>query len=400
MSDLAQVTTGRTVAAAALSATIMAVLPVFLVGGLAAFVRPDLGFDEAALGLLAGSFFGAAALVAMPAGGVAARVGEQAALRIGLSLVAAGLSLAAVAPSVLVLAVALMVSGVGNGFIQPSANQAIARGIATARQGMAFGIKQAGIPSATLLAGVALPVIGSTVGWRWAFAGSAVIALGVRWRMRGWVPGQLPRSSESPSLPRDAGRARRGVPTRAVLVLAVAGGCGSAASNSLGSFYVDWAVSAGWSVELAGAMLGVASAAGLAARLAVGWSADRLSLLPQHLIAAMLAIGAVAYLGLAQAGAFGWLAASSIIAYVAGWGWPGLIHLAVVRASPGAPAVATGGLQLGLYAGGVFGPIAFGWIARTAGYDRAWTAAAISALAGGGLLALPAGSRRQEAGCP
>ena len=300
--------------------------------------------------------------------------------------VAAGLLLAAVAPSVLVLTAALMVSGLGNGFIQPSANQAIARGIATARQGMAFGIKQAGVPSATLLAGIALPVVGSTVGWRWAFAGSSVLALGVRWQVATWVPSRVPMPRVVRSRRTLDSARRTAVPTRTVVVLAVAGGCGSAASNSLGSFYVDWAVSSGWSVKTAGVMLGVASAAGLGTRLAVGWSADRLPLRPQHLIAVMLAVGASAYLGLAHVEAFGWLVAASVLAYVAGWGWPGLIHLAVVRASPGAPAVATGGLQMGLYTGGVFGPIAFGWIVRSASYDAAWMAAAASALIGGLLL--------------
>lgn len=64
----------RTVAAAALS-TVLASLPVFLLGGLAVLVRRDLAFGELQLGLAVSTFFAVAAVAAVPAGRIAARLG-------------------------------------------------------------------------------------------------------------------------------------------------------------------------------------------------------------------------------------------------------------------------------------------------------------------------------------
>ena len=68
----------RTVAAGGLS-TVLASLPVFLLGGLAVLVREDLAFSEVQLGLAASTFFSIAALTAVAAGRVVARTGAWAA---------------------------------------------------------------------------------------------------------------------------------------------------------------------------------------------------------------------------------------------------------------------------------------------------------------------------------
>ena len=61
--------------------------------------------------------------------------------------------------------------------VQPDAGRARCP---PSRLGLSFGIKQAAIPIATLLAGVAVPTVALTVGWRWAYligAGLALLAL-------------------------------------------------------------------------------------------------------------------------------------------------------------------------------------------------------------------------------
>jgi hypothetical protein len=101
--------------------------------------------------------------------------------------------------------------------------------------GLAFGIKQAAIPLATLLAGAAVPVVALTVGWRWAYvmaAGLAVLVLlGVP---RGGAP-HVPTPKPPPG-------------ERATLALAVLGagsGLGAGAANALGIFLVAAAVDRG-----------------------------------------------------------------------------------------------------------------------------------------------------------
>src|SRR5205823_1137887 len=59
-------------------------------------------------------------------------------------------------------------------------NLTLARSVPAHRLGLSFGVKQAAIPLATLLAGAAVPAVALTVGWRWAYviaAGLAVLAL-------------------------------------------------------------------------------------------------------------------------------------------------------------------------------------------------------------------------------
>ncbi len=64
----------------------------------------------------------------------------------------------------------LAMAGIANGISQPAVNLLLARGIPRARQGLAFGVKQGAVPAASSLGGIAVPILGLTVGWQWAFA--------------------------------------------------------------------------------------------------------------------------------------------------------------------------------------------------------------------------------------
>jgi len=71
----------------------------------------------------------------------------------------------------------------------------------------------------------------------------------------------------------------------------------------------------------------------------------------------------------------------ALLAFGAGWGWPGLFNFAVVKTSPGAPAAATGITQTGASSGAAFGPLLFGFVVEAASYEAAWTVSAAVALA-------------------
>jgi len=70
-----------------------------------------------------------------------------------------------------------------------------------------------------------------------------------------------------------------------------------------------------------------------------------------------------------------------LLAFAAGWGWPGLFNFAVVRTNPGAPAAATGVTQTGASGGAAVGPILFGLVVEAAGYGTAWLSSGALALA-------------------
>ena len=366
----------RRAVAAAVAVATAGVLPVFLTGAVAVQVQADLGFGDAALGLAVGAFFAAGAATSALNGRVAERLGAGRSMRLAAlasAVVLAGI--AALAVSWAVLVGLLVAGGLANSLAQPATNLHLARTVRAGRQGLAFGVKQSAIPAATLLGGLAVPAVALTVGWRWAYALGAVGAAGAALAIGGQVA--------APGQGRPARRARRPVgdaPLRPLVVLSLGSGLGAAAANSLGAFLVTSAVAAGLAEGQAGLLLTGGSVVGLGVRLVVGARADRRGRSHLPVVAAMLAGGTVGYALLAT-GAPPLLVLGTPVAFGAGWGWPGLFNLAVVRSSPAAPGAATGITQTGTYAGSVVGPLAFGAIAGSSGYGTAWLVVAVASVA-------------------
>ena len=376
----------RSVAAGGLS-TVLASLPVFLLGGLAVLVRDDLGFSEVQLGLAASTFFTVAALTAVPAGHVAARTGAWAATVIAAATSALALLVLSAAQSYAVLLLALAVGGVANSLAQLGTNGTLAEVVPKHRQGLAFGVKQAAIPAATLLAGFSLPLVGLTLGWRVSFAASAALALVY-----------VLLAPRTPRRPRSSGpgpAAGGDVAVLALSVVAAAAALASAAVNGLAAFLVESAVASGLSPSGAGVLLGTGSALGVAARVLVGWLADRRSGGHLRIVAAMMATGAVG-MGLFATGAPAAFFAGTVLVFVLGWSWPGLLTFAVVRFHPSSPARATSYTQTGVFAGGATGPLAFGLLVSAGSYALAWSVAAVAMLLASG--AMVAGRRMLLAG--
>ena len=65
------------------------------------------------------------------------------------------------------------------------------------------------------------------------------------------------------------------------------------------------------------------------------------------------------------------------VAFGAGWAWPGLFNLSVVRRFPEAPGAATGATQTGTYLGAGVGPLVFGLVVDARGFSVAWPLAAV-----------------------
>ncbi|RLK24103.1 putative MFS family arabinose efflux permease [Micromonospora sp. M71_S20] len=371
---------GRAVTGA-VAVTIACVLPVFLLGGLAVQMGEDLGFSPAGLGLAVSVYFGVGALASVPSGVLAERHGPTVVARAGILLSAACLlAVAGLARSYPVLLGLLALAGTANALGQLASNATLARHVPARRQGLSFGVKQAAIPVATLLAGAAVPTVALTAGWRWAFvaaAGAALAALPA-------VPAREPRPART-AAPTRAGRA-----TAALVVVGAAGTFAAAAANALGTFVVDSAAGRGLSPGLAGLTLTLGSAVCVAARIVVGWLADRRATGHVALIAGMLVVGA-AGLGLLAAAGPVPLVAGVLLGFGLGWAWPGLMTFAVVRLHPQAPAAATSVTQTGVYAGGCLGPLGLGAVAAHAGYPAMWLVAAGSMLLAAALML--AGSR-------
>jgi MFS family permease len=375
----------RSVAAGGLS-TVLASLPVFLLGGLAVLVRADLGFSEVQLGLAASTFFTVAALTAVPAGRVAARTGAWAATVLGAAMSAVALVAMSAAHTYAVLLLALALGGVANSLAQLGTNGTLAEVVPKHRQGLAFGVKQAAIPAATLLAGFSLPLVGLTLGWRVCFAASALLA--VAYVLLAPRTGRRPRTAGAAS-------GQGEVAVGALSVVAAAAALASAAVNGLAAFLVESAVLSGLSASGAGVLLGTGSAVGVAARVLVGWLADRRTDGHLRIVAAMMATGAIG-MSLFATGEPAAYVAGTVLVFALGWSWPGLLTFAVVRLHPLAPARATSYTQTGVFAGGATGPLVFGLLVAAGSYRLAWSVAAVAMLVAS--VAMVAGRRMLLAG--
>src|SRR5687767_8131172 len=168
-------------AAGAITVTTASVLPVFLTGALAVQISAELGFDPAGLGLVVALYFGVSALCSLPVGRLVERWGGAATSRIAvLGVAVVMLVLAWFANSYVSLLVILICGAWCNVMGQLASNLTLARSVPAHRLGLSFGVKQAAIPMATLLAGAAVPAVALTIGWRWAYviaAGLALLAL-------------------------------------------------------------------------------------------------------------------------------------------------------------------------------------------------------------------------------
>lgn len=370
---------GRTTAAACAALTAV-MLPVFLVGALGDHLRRDLGIGEAGLGAVVTALFLVAAVAAPVAGRLAERTGPALPLRTGVVGAAALAAIAATARGPWYLGVALAAVGVTIALVDTGAARAFADQIAGDRLGTAFGIKEASVPAASLLAGLAVPTLAAGVGWRSAFLAAAVVGIAVV----AVVPRNPPRQSGGAAGPAAAGDApTAGATSGAILVFAAGVGLGAGAATATATFLVPAMLNRGLGATAAGLSLSAASIASILARLLFGRWADRPSAAPVEAIAVMCLVGAAASVVLIAPVPAAVAVAAAIVVVGAGWGWTGLAFLAAVRANPAAPGAAAGTVLSGLGAGGALGPLAYGALAGRVGYAAAWAAVALAFLAAG-----------------
>lgn len=374
---------------AALTMSVSGPLPLLLMGTLAVQLRDDLGMAERHIGLASTAFFLRSSLLSVAAGAVTDRVGWQWACRAGSAAsLLAMILVAALAGGLWSFLPLFVIGSVGHAIAGPAGNVAIASEMPTHRLALLFGMKQTANPIANLFAGASVPLLGLTVGWRWAFtigAAFPLVAIASTWGAnRGSA--KVPRAMAAADAPPVVDPLPAGVRAAPVLALAAAGGLASFGVSALGAYLVLSAVAAGVDEGTAGVYVGAAAVVGLAVRVASGWWADRTGSAGIKPIAVMLLVGSVAYLVLAT-GNESLVLPATLVIYGAGWGWPGLFQFAIAHHYRTATGRITGRIMTGMMLGGVVGPVGFGAVHDRWGYGPAWTLVAAATLAGAGATA-------------
>ncbi|WP_169951208.1 nitrate/nitrite transporter [Microbispora sp. H11081] len=350
--------------------------PAYLAGTLGVAIREDLGLDRAALGLTISLFFAIGATAMTFGGRVADRMGPRRALRIAAGMTGACLvGVAVFGGSWAGLLVSLAIGGIGSAVGAPVGALLILRHVAPSRRPIAFGLERSSLPASTLLASISLPLLATVLHWRLVFlVGALAVIVLVALR----IPDAAPRAAkpvseraEDTSAPAPRGRL---APVGPLLLITLAFFLGSASATALSSFFVDYGVLLGFSQSEAGVALAFGSVVIIAARFGLGLGRVRR---PGRLtVAAMMALGAAGFL-LLMSGDRVLAVIGMCVACGAGWGWTGLVALALAEVYREAPGAASGLVQAGGSAGGILGPLLVGATAKYYSYPVGWSLSAI-----------------------
>jgi len=362
--------------AAIVFATVSTVLPGFLIVGMSVQVREDFGVSEGRYGWALGAFFLGAAIGSILVGRLVQNIGPR--LQISASLVLSALfqlGIATIAGSFLAVVALLGLCGIVNSANQTAVNLALTQA-RLPRLGLAVALKQSGMPTASVLAGFAVPALALTVGWRWAYIVGVVMTLSALVAVRLTLP---------PVAPADRKRVQVIESPRSDLMAAsVAGLLLAFTAGALNAWVVESGVDAGLGAGVAGVMLGVGAGSGVAARLVFGLRADSMTIRPFRMAAITTVVGVIgiSLLGLRTVPVH---MVATIVAFAGGWVWPVFTNFGILRTNPLGAGAATGITQMGVYVGVFTSPILTGWLIEACGYGTMWLAVSALGLAGAAL---------------
>jgi MFS family permease len=364
-------------------------LPVFLTGAAFFQIGPELGVGPFGLGAMTAAFFLTAAISSPGLGRWVQRVGWQRAMRVNV-LVSAGVValIAPLARSAWSLGALLVAAAVMYGSSNPAANQALARHTDPTRTATVFGLKHAGIPVSTLLAGLAVPVVVVDFGWRPAFLIAALLALLV-WTL-------IPTGTTDATAARKTGRATVPLSVRDLHRLAAVAALGAVAAVALGTFMVSAALDTGFSESAAGWLQFAGSGASVTARIVAGLVVDRTGGALTGLVALL---GAGTFVFMLLPWTVGALFAGAVLAaYATGWGWPGLMTATVVGADREVAAATSAVTQAGVFVGAGGGPLVLGAVVERWSFPAMWMSVSACLAVGAFLAWSVAGAGRRQMG--
>ena len=318
--------------------------------------------SEAIYGWGLAAFFLGATAGSVVFGRLAQRVGPR--TQVAGALIVSGATsvfIAASAQSFLLFVAALSVAGLANSANQSAINLLLSQA-QLPRLGLAIALKQSGMPGASLLGGLAVPLIAVTVGWRWAYVVAAVmtmLALLAVWRF-----------TESIDRPEQT-VSQLGTDRNRLFVASTGFACTAFAAGALNAWTVSSGVESGLTPGQAGLLLSLGASFGIAVRLLIGVRLDSMSVNPLTAAARLTAIGAlgVGFLSLQRVSP---VIGATVVAFGCGWVWPVFTNFAVVNANRDAAAAATGITQTGVYIGVFSGPLLSGVLIETFGYSTMW----------------------------
>ena len=355
---------------------------------LAPVIAAEGGFEASRIGLYSALVFIAAMPVSLLIGGLIGRFGALRVMQVGMFASAFGL-LGALPGTLFAVLASGVVVGLGYGPNTPGASHILARFTTQQQRPLVFSIKQSGAPLGGFLAGITLPWLAITFGWREALMFAALC--GVLGLLLVQPLRQVCDDDRRPDAPISfiaSLRQLRFLASSADMKrLTFASFIYAAIQMCVFSFLVVYLVAeAGLDLIAAGLAFSLMQLAGVVARIGWGWVAERL--VPSRFVLAGLGAGSALLVAVIVQFDASWpfwaLALVSIAAGATAAGWNGVFLAEVVRVAPAEQvSAAIGGTIFFTYFGLVVGPAVLSGVVAVAGYDAAFylIAAAIAVAA-------------------
>ncbi len=375
MSDSATPRVNLPLTVTAMLATQMTTVLLFItIPVMATEVAPVFGAPAKDIAVFVSVSFVSSMFFSAASGSLINRFGGIRANQIGMTISALCLLLT-LSGSLPLLYLAAILVGMGYGPNTPSGSHVLARVTPARSRALVFSLKQSGAPLGGLIAGLLVPAMVHTVGWRGAIlvsAGIALCAVVAIQPLRGELDNDRdPAARLSFSSPWKAVASVMGDPDlRRLLLVAFSL---TAAQATVMTFLVIYLIEVlEFEFILAGALFSAAQAAGAAFRVGMGWLADRMfgARVAMVVLGLASALGLVLFTTLSTNSPLFLIAAVVIGLGAVSFGWNG-VFLAEVAARPGTAGVgaATGGSLFFIYGGLVLGPLAAsGLVSLTSSY--------------------------------
>jgi MFS family permease len=362
----------------------------------------DFGLAPRLLGFFVAVLLGGAMVSSLLAGVVVRRLGPLRASQAGALLMALAMLCAASGwPALLLIAIVLM--GFGVGPITPSSSQLLAQVTPAHRMGLAFSVRQAGLPVGIAVMGVLVPALLLVMNWQGALVvlaaivGSLALALHA---LRRAVPAAVagPMSAATPAargsvlsgLLRPIADVWRQPRLRRLVCYIFSFGF----IHSAGTVYIVsyLALELHFSLVAAGTLFAVMQVSSAVTRIGWGWLTDRLR--DPYLVWGGLGVGSAVFMVLFAMVGPDWpvwlVAAIMVLGGATLAGWNGIPFAAVALEVPhAAVSSTTGAMQSVGFLGALVGPPAFALVISLFGmYSRGYLLFALLVLVLGLVVAI------------